>query len=418
MLPMYQRIGTAAYKKDLTNTLALCQALGNPQTRFKSIHIAGTNGKGSSSHMLAAILSENGYRTGLYSSPHLKNFGERIKIDGTQISEEEIINFVESNKKLIEDIQPSFFELTVAMAFNYFAMRKVDFAVIEVGLGGRLDSTNVILPEVSLITNISFDHQDLLGNTLGKIAFEKAGIIKNRTPIVIGEQNREVRDVFVNQAAKMNAPISFSYNNFQIEDPFLSANGLQFNIRIIKENTLHPGSFENPGLYQLKNLPGVLSVVDILKDKGNDFDGQKIFKALARYQSITGLKGRWQKLCDHPLIIADMAHNVGGIKEILDQLLKMECNILYFILGAVKDKDVNKILPLFPVEANYYFCEPKVPRAMEARLLQRHASLLGIEGEVIPDVNNAIDVAKTRAGKDDIIFVGGSTFVVSEIRDL
>ncbi len=413
-LPVFQRVGASAYKQDLTNTLALCKTLGNPQSKFKSIHIAGTNGKGSSSHMLAAVLQSAGYKTGLYTSPHLKEFTERIKINGAEVDKEFVADFVNRMKSVLEQVQPSFFEATVAMAFDYFVQQKVDVAVIEVGLGGRLDSTNVITPEVSLITNISWDHMDLLGDTLQKIAGEKAGIIKPSVPAVISERQQEVEDVFVRKSLETKSTIYFASDGYGIKtlgdgrfQVLNKANG--------KENEYQ---LELTGDYQEKNLAGVLAVIDELRKKGFQISEQAISNGLKKTIQLTGLKGRWQKLNDRPLMICDTAHNEAGVKEVMLQIGKQKFNKLHVVWGIVKDKDPGKVMSLLPKEASYYFCQAKIPRAMPVSELAEKAKSFGLTGETIEDVNQAIAVAKKNASPEDMIFIGGSTFVVAEIENL
>ncbi|MBI1767976.1 MAG: bifunctional folylpolyglutamate synthase/dihydrofolate synthase [Bacteroidetes bacterium] len=416
-LPVFQRVGASAYKGDLSNTLALCEALGNPHQKFKSIHVAGTNGKGSSSHMLAAVLQSAGYKTGLYTSPHLKEFTERIKINGEEVSKEFVVDFVNRMKSVLERVQPSFFEATVAMAFDYFVQQKVEIAVVEVGLGGRLDSTNVITPEVSLITNISWDHMDLLGDTLQKIASEKAGIIKPNVPVVISERQKEVEDVFVKKSLETKSPITFALDEYKIK---ALGNGhfrlLNSPFGTIGEEAEY--QLELRGDYQEKNLAGVLAVIGVLKKKGLSISQKNISTGLQKTIQLTGLKGRWQKLNDKPLIICDTGHNEAGIKEVLDQITHREFKKLHIVWGTVKDKEVSKVLSLLPQSANYYFCQAKIPRAMLANELKEKANVFGLTGEVIEDVNEALATAKKNASIDDMIFIGGSTFVVAEIDNL
>jgi len=411
-LPMFQRIGAAAYKDNLDNTIALCEALGNPEKKFKSVHIAGTNGKGSSSHMLAAILQMAGYKTGLYTSPHLKEFTERIKINGTDVSHSFIVDFVEKMKPTLEEIKPSFFETTVAMAFEYFAQQKVDVAVIEVGLGGRLDSTNVITPEVSLITNISWDHANLLGDTLQKIAAEKAGIIKPSVPIVISERQSEVENVFLEKAAKEKSPIIFASDNYRL---FPLGDG-RFAFSPFAEEMAY--QLQLKGDYQQMNLAGVLASVDQLKRKGFEISQESISEGLRNTITLTQLKGRWQKLGDHPLVICDTGHNEAGIKEVLKQISKEKFKDLHIVWGMVNDKDPGRVLALLPKNAHYYFCQAKIPRAMNANELKGKANAFELKGEVVEDVNQAINQAKKNCSPYDMIFIGGSTFVVGEINNL
>lgn len=416
-LPVFQRDGSSAYKPDLTNTLKLCALLGNPQTKFKSIHVAGTNGKGSSSHMLASVLQSAGYKTGLYTSPHLKDFAERIKVDGKEISREFILDFVNRMRSAIESIKPSFFEITVAMAFDYYASQHIDVAVVEVGLGGRLDSTNIIHPVVSLITNISWDHTDLLGDTLQKIAAEKAGIIKSSIPVVISERQAEVENVFIKKADEVNTPIHFAQDTFDIRQH--PSDGL-VRFHISKNNAVLFEDLALPlqGFYQQKNLAGVLKVVELLNENDFNIPKETVEAGLINAVKNTNLKGRWQKLGDYPLIICDTGHNVDGIKEVIRQIKSQPYNTLHIILGMVKDKDISAVLSLLPKDATYYFCQASIPRALDAKLLQEKANGYQLYGTVVPDVNDAIKFAKSNAGEDDFIFIGGSTFVVAEIENL
>ena len=418
MLPMYQRIGNSAIKKDLKNTRKLCKALDHPQEKFKSVHVAGTNGKGSSSHMLASILARAGYKTGLYTSPHLKHFTERIKVNGQPVSESYIVEFVESVKPLIGQIKPSFFELTVVMAFDYFAREEVDIAVIEVGLGGRLDSTNVVIPEISLITNISYDHQEMLGETLEEIAAEKGGIIKKKVPVVIGEKEKETSSVFTKLARKRKSPLVFASERYKIESIGMGTNGHQIEVDDFEKEDPLTYFLETPGLTQLKNIPGVLSVINILKDKGYNIPLEDVKYGIEHYQKLTGLKGRWQILNTRPKVIADIAHNQAGLENIVKQLKNLEKGKLYCILGFMKEKHIAQILPLFPKDAEYIFCQANVPRAMDAKWLALQAALYHIDGRVIPDVNTALKELLEKAGEEDVIFVGGSTFVVAELENL
>jgi dihydrofolate synthase/folylpolyglutamate synthase len=412
-LPMFQRVGAVAYKKDLTNTLKLCEVLGNPQHAFKSIHVAGTNGKGSSSHMLASVLQSSGYKTGLYTSPHLKEFTERIKVNGAEVSREFVVQFVSKIKPHIETIKPSFFEITVAMAFDYFAQQQVDVAVIEVGLGGRLDSTNVITPVVSLITNIGYDHKDLLGDTLELIAGEKAGIIKPQVPVVISERQPEIEHVFLNTALMCHAEIRFAQDRYTISRNETGLDILVHNIPMISGLQL-----PLKGLYQSKNLAGVLEVVDVLKSHGFTIPDQQVRHGLENTVVQTGLKGRWQQLGTKPLIICDTGHNVDGVREVVHQISQQNVEHLHIVWGMVKDKDPDEVLKLLPVRAKYYFCQANIPRAMEATVLCEKATRAGLTGEVIPEVNAALRAAKLAASTDDFIFIGGSTFVVAELENL
>ena len=411
-LPMYQRVGAVAYKEDLSNTILLCEALGNPQHRFKSIHVAGTNGKGSSSHMLAAVLQTADYKTGLYTSPHLKEFTERIKINGQEVSQEFVIDFVNRIKPSIEKILPSFFEITVAMAFDYFAQQKVDVAVIEVGLGGRLDSTNVITPLVSLITNISWDHKEILGDTLQKIAYEKAGIIKSGIPVVISERQSEVDFVFDKKAADVSSEIIYASDHYKVIDR--SDGDFLVETKGIKTSY----NLDLKGSYQRKNLAGLLETVAILRDKGIAISDESLKMGLSSTILLTGLKGRWQKLSIKPLIVCDTGHNEAGVQEVLIQILKQQFSKLYIVWGMVKDKDITNILKLLPKEASYFFCQAKIPRAIPAHELAVKANEFGLSGIVVNDVNDAITKAKEMSSESDMIFIGGSTFVVAEIEGL
>ncbi|HEU5291760.1 MAG TPA: folylpolyglutamate synthase/dihydrofolate synthase family protein [Cyclobacteriaceae bacterium] len=412
-LPIFQRVGAIAYKIDLTNTLKLCEAVGNPQLKFKSIHVAGTNGKGSTSHMLASVLQSSDYKTGLYTSPHLKDFTERIKINGQQVDRDFVVKFVNKIKPSIEIIKPSFFEITVVMAFDYFAQEKVDVAVIEVGLGGRLDSTNVITPEVSVITNISFDHKDLLGDTLEKIAFEKAGIIKPGVPVVVSERQHEVEQVFVKKASECKSEIHFAQDNYYVEQ---GAKGLH--VFLNKASFISELELPLKGIYQAKNLTGVLKTVDILRQKGFNISKKNLEEGLQKSVQQTGLKGRWQQLGEKPMMYCDTGHNYAGVQEVVKQISLQKFKKLHIVWGMVKDKDPDDILALLPKDATYYFCQANIPRALEAKLLNEKAAVLGLRGQAIPDVNAAIKAAKKTAGPDDFIFIGGSTFVVAEIDSL
>ena len=416
---MFQRVGAVAYKADLTNTISLCTALDNPQLKFKSIHIAGTNGKGSSSHMMAAILQSAGYKTGLYTSPHLKEFTERIKINGVEIDQEYIIDFVNRIKKEIEKIQPSFFEITVAMAFDYFAFHKVDFAVIETGLGGRLDSTNVITPIVSLITNIGYDHMDILGYTLPAIAKEKAGIIKEGIPAVISELQAEVEPVFCAKAAEVNADIVFASKIFSTKEK-VNAKDSSLTLDVYDQGELVFSNLnpELKGDYQKKNIPGVLMSIKVLQKLGYRITTQNIQNGIENVIKLTGLKGRWQKLGESPLIICDTGHNVDGLKDVVHQIRAQNFKNLFIVLGMVKDKDISNVIRLLPREAYYFFCQATIPRALEAKFLAEKAKAAGLQGEVVQDVNKAIAAAKSKAGAEDFIFIGGSTFVIAEIDNL
>ncbi|MBX2913146.1 MAG: bifunctional folylpolyglutamate synthase/dihydrofolate synthase [Cyclobacteriaceae bacterium] len=414
-LPMFQRVGPAALKPDLRNTLLLCGSLGNPQHQFKSIHVGGTNGKGSSSHMIAAILQSQGYKTGLYTSPHLKEFTERIKLNGIEIPREEVVSFVDRIRPQIAQIKPSFFEITVAMAFDFFARQKVDFAVIEVGLGGRLDSTNVIVPLVALITNIGYDHKDLLGGTLGAIASEKAGIIKHNSRVVISERQPEIENVFVGKARMVGASIKFAQDYFKVGP--VGADG-HF---VVQRTGAHDNKQMKSGLvggYQRKNLAGVLAVVDELIGLGHVVSEEAIEKGIANTVLLTGLKGRWQQLGTNPLVYCDTAHNAEGIEEVLHIISTIPYKKLHIVFGMVKDKDSHAVLSRLPKDAIYYFCQAKIPRALDANTLAERAAAVGLSGHVVGEVTAAIKMARAGAGTDDLVFIGGSTFVVAEIENL
>ena len=406
-------------KRTLTNTIKLCEKLGNPQERFKSVHIAGTNGKGSSAHMLASILQAAGYKVGLYTSPHLKKFTERIRINGVETTEDFVCDFVAKMKMTIETIQPSFFELTVAMAFEYFADEHVDVAVVEVGLGGRFDSTNIITPEVSLITSISYDHMDMLGNTLAEIAFEKAGIIKKGVPVIISEYHGDTVHVFKQKARDNQSPLYFADDFYQCVQQQTNGVMATYDVKSLKNqefpNTL---DIDLTGKYQEKNIPGVLLTVDLLRDKNYRITREQVSQGLRQVKGSTGLKGRWQILGQQPLIICDTGHNEDGVRLVTTQLKSMSYRRLYIILGMVKDKELDKIFIHLPKEAKYYFCEANIPRALEAEILQKEAKKFGLESQVIRDVNEAVSVVLQEAGKEDIIFIGGSNFIVAELESI
>ncbi|MFY9309411.1 MAG: folylpolyglutamate synthase/dihydrofolate synthase family protein [Bacteroidia bacterium] len=417
-LPMFQRIGSAAYKDNLDNTIAICKLLGNPENKFKSIHIAGTNGKGSTSHMLASVLQSAGYKTGLYTSPHLKDFRERIKINGKMIPQQYVVDFVEKYKDSFEQIQPSFFEMTVGLAFDYFVKENVDIAVIEVGLGGKLDSTNVITPELSLITNISFDHTALLGNTLEKIAGEKAGIIKPGIPVIIGETQTESKTVFALRAKECDAPIVFADQEYKSAHVHHINDGtliLEMDIETTSGLTYKNIQSELPGFYQQKNIPAVIAASELLTKKGYTINEKALRDGIRNVIKYTGLLGRWQVLSKEPLVIADTGHNEAGIKEVLNQINKTPHQQLHFVLGVVNDKDITTILSLLPKNARYYFCKSSIPRALSAEELASQAAAAGLKGEICGTVENALAKAKKNAQITDLVFVGGSTFTVAEV---
>jgi dihydrofolate synthase/folylpolyglutamate synthase len=412
-LPMFTRVGISAYKSDLTNTIKFLAQIQNPEKQFKTIHVGGTNGKGSTSHMLAAIFQEAGYKTGLYTSPHLKDFRERIKINGEMMGKQEVVDFVKENQAFIEEIEPSFFEATVAMAFQHFAKHKVDIAIIEVGLGGRLDSTNVIAPEVSVITNISYDHMNLLGNTLPDIAFEKAGIIKKNIPVIIGQLQDEVKQVFLAKAEAENAPIWFASEEWEIGESQI-INNLR-KVCLKKADYKLDLHLDLTGSYQLKNVKTVLAAVEKIRLKGFAISDDHIISALSQVKKLTGLMGRWQILSKNPLIICDTGHNEDGIKEVLKNIEATPHQNLLMVIGMVKDKDISKILSLLPKNATYYFCSPDMPRAKPANELAEEALNFGLVGNAYPSIVDALKAAKQQANNEDLIFIGGSTFVVAEV---
>lgn len=418
-LPMFQRIGGAAYKANLDNTNHLDSYFGRPHRKFHTIHVAGTNGKGSTCHMLAAILQSAGYKTGLYTSPHLLDFRERIKIDGVMIPEQDVVDFVEKHQPVIRKVKPSFFEMTVALAFDYFARQDVDVAVIEVGMGGRLDSTNIITPLLSIITNISHDHGQFLGNTLEEIAGEKAGIIKPGVPVVIGETQPESAPVFNRVALENQAPIVFADWHYQTCYTGKVDGGIEFGVlnRLNGQNNKY--TVDLSGFYQGKNVQTVLTAIDVLNEQQTlKIDSQAVHKGLRDAAHTTGLFGRWQYLSETPLIVADTGHNVGGIREVVFQMLQYECQRLYFVFGVVGDKDLDKIWPLLPKNAYYIFTQASIERAMDAKTLAQQAGLHGFSGEVISDIPAAVEKALQLAGPDDMIFIGGSTFTVAEALPL
>ncbi len=411
---MFSKVGESAYKKDLTNTIALCEALGNPHKKFKSIHIAGTNGKGSTSHMLAAILQTAGYKTGLYTSPHLHDFRERIKINGVCCTEEFVIEFTQKIKPQIESISPSFFEITVAMAFEYFAAQSVDIAIIETGLGGRLDSTNIILPELSIITNIGMDHMNLLGNTITAIAGEKAGIIKPLIPVVIGEYIPETLPVFLS-AAKTSL-VSLAQEKRYISDWLFQENLLNITVVDKEKNEYQHFSLDLIGFYQTKNLLTVVEACSILQQHGWNINDSHIKEALKNVKKLTGLHGRWEVIQMNPLVILDVGHNVDGIKAILHQLDLMSFNQLHWVMGMVKDKDIHAVLSLLPITAKYYFTKANIPRALDENELLTQANEIGLIGSTYSNVNEAILAAKENAGLNDLILVCGSVFLIAEVQ--
>lgn len=414
-LPMFSKIGADAYKKDLYNIRELCKRLNNPQHHFKTIHIAGTNGKGSTSHMLAAILQHAGYKTGLYTSPHLEDFRERIRINGKMIPEQHVIDFTEQTKDWYDEIEPSFFEITVAMAFDYFAKENVEIAVIETGLGGRLDSTNIILPELSVITNIGWDHMNILGDTLEKIASEKAGIIKSNVPVIIGETSNITSPVFIQKSSQENSSIVFADQQVTISS-WKYDKQHHLDIVLSEHNRTTALSLDLPGLYQLKNIPAVWMAVRQLQKQGWKIDDQIAIDALAQVRKLTHLHGRWEIIQTDPMLVLDVGHNVDGINQILYQLEHTNHAKLHVVIGMVKDKDIRKVLTLLPKQGKYYFTQSNIPRAMPVDQFATLAESNGLKGSTHEDVNLAIVAAKANASKDDLILVCGSVFLIGEVK--
>jgi len=410
-LPIFQRVGGAAYKEGLDNSIALDRHLNNPHLKYATIHVGGTNGKGSTSHLIAATLQAAGYRVGLYTSPHLVDFRERIRVNGQPISEDAVVKFVEDNQEFTESISPSFFELTMAMAFDYFAKEKVDVAIIEVGLGGRLDSTNIISPLLSVITNISFDHVQFLGDTLEKIATEKAGIIKCDTPVVIGEADEPLRSIFQNRAEELRAPIYFA------EDQDIIKEVSRENPNYIKYTTSQGETIhgELTGDCQIKNSATVLTAIRELKALGFNIENQAIEEAFKNVTKLTGLRGRWEKIAEKPLVICDTGHNEAGIIQIVKQIKSYKYDTLRIVLGMANDKDVSKVLTLLPKEAHYYFTKASVPRALDHQELQNSAKALGLHGDSYPTVELAYRAALEDSTPEDFIYIGGSTFIVADL---
>lgn len=414
-LPMFQRVGAVAFKKDLNNTKAICKVLGNPEKQFKAIHVAGTNGKGSVSHMLAAVLQSAGFKTGLYTSPHLRDFRERIRINGEMISESEVVDFTERMKESIVSIQPSFFEITVGMAFDHFARHGVDIAVIETGLGGRLDSTNVITPLLSVITNIGWDHMDLLGDTLPLIASEKAGIIKPDVPVVVGEFQEEVAPVFEKQANEKRSLLKFAAKHFEARQTAANTTTQTFDLykngRIWLENVV----IDQLGIYQAKNITTLAAAIEQLQRMGLPIEEEHIRAGLSSVSAFTGFKGRWTILSQSPMIVADTAHNEPGVRLLLEQIAQTPHQQLHFVISVVKDKDISKILSLLPKEAVYYFSKAGIPRGMEVIDLEAKAKEVGLKGRPFSTLAEALEAAKAHAGEKDLILIGGSTFTVAEL---
>lgn len=408
--PPFQQVGGAAYKEGLANTITIDNHLGNPHRKFRTIHIAGTNGKGSSSHTLAAILMEAGYNVGLYTSPHLIDFRERIRVNGVPASKEFVVEFVERERAFFEPLQPSFFELTTAMAFTYFAQEKVDVAIIEVGLGGRLDCTNIIAPDLCVITNISLDHTQFLGSTHAAIAREKAGIIKPHTPVIIGEAMPDTRKVFEEKALQEKAPIIFAQESDVLHTAIHTRQGIEY-------TTADYGTFtgELRGNYQVNNTRTVLTALRELQKVGYTFDADDVANGFSKVCSTTGFMGRWQKICDSPRIVCDAGHNTGGIKYIVQQLLNEKCTTLRIVFGMVSDKDISTVLSMMPAGATYYFTQASIKRAMPAGELRDKAAAYGLKGNAYPTVETALNAARADARESDFIFVGGSCFIVADL---
>ena len=412
--PLFQNVGKDAYKEGLENTHLLDEHFGHPHRQFKTIHVAGTNGKGSCSHTLAAILQSAGYKVGLYTSPHLVDFRERIRINGTPVSEAYVIDFVENHRAFFEPLHPSFFELTTAMAFNYFAEQQVDVAVIEVGLGGRLDCTNIIRPDLCVITNISFDHVQFLGDTLAKIASEKAGIIKEDIPVVIGETTPETKPVFAEKAIQVNAPIHFAEEEQFLLESSINEQGK----RIYQTKEYADLEGELGGLCQIKNTNTLLSAIRILQDIGYNINDTHVREGFAHVCSLTGLMGRWQKILETPVAYCDTGHNKAGIQYIVEQLSRQTYRQLHIVMGMVNDKDISGVLAMLPEDAIYYFTKASVSRALNENEVKRLAGEAGLEGNTYPSVKDAFEAAQASAHPDDFIFVGGSTFIVADLLSI
>jgi dihydrofolate synthase/folylpolyglutamate synthase len=414
-LPMFSRTGAAALKMDLSNTIALCTALGNPQQRFKTIHVAGTNGKGSVSHLLASIMQEAGFKTGLYTSPHLRDFRERIRVNGEMIPTEQVVHFTENIKPLIEALEPSFFEVTVAMAFDHFAKEGVEVAIVETGLGGRLDSTNVIHPALSIITNIGLDHVQLLGNTLGLIAAEKAGIIKAQVPVIIGQTHVETASVFENKAMQLDAPIVFAEAIWTTAAQSVTPGIISIELTGINDGAKRKFNADLAGIYQADNVRTVITAIDLLIDKGWKIKEDDIVRGIANARKNTGLHGRWEAIKTNPLLMLDVAHNTEGIKQVVQQINAAAFEKLFIILGMSRDKDVESVIAHLPNQAIYGFTQAQIPRALSTEELEKMATTAGLMGKSYPDVNMAIEDMLKMAGSKDLVLVCGSVFVVGEV---
>lgn len=417
-LPMFTRVGAAAYKPDIGNIALLCERLGNPHKQFKTIHVAGTNGKGSVSHTLAAVLMQAGYKTGLFTSPHLIDFRERIKVNGKMIGPKKVVDFVSKNRALIEEVSPSFFELTVAMAFDYFANQKPDIVIVETGLGGRLDSTNIIEPEVSVITNIGFDHTDLLGNSLEQIAFEKAGIIKHNTPVLIGRKQSETAEIFSNKSKVMQANLVFSEDLYALKSQKQFWEKGKYLAEFIYEkknkHTNQTIKSDLPGTYQAENMALVMATLDVLKTKGWKIPSKAIETGIQNVRELTGLRGRFELHKSKCLLLFDTGHNEDGISAAFSSIQKLKFNRLHMVLGMVNDKNHDKVLQLLPKDTEYYYCAARIPRALPVDELERKAASFGLRGTSFQSVKAALKQALNSAHTNDLVYVGGSTFVVGE----
>lgn len=416
-LPMFQRIGAAAYKADLGTTIQLCERLGNPQLTFPSVHIAGTNGKGSVSHLTASVLMESGYKVGLFTSPHMKDYRERIRINGRMIPEDWVVKFVNRNKENFEELRPSFFEMTYGLACSWFAEQDVDIVVMETGMGGRLDSTNTCRSILSVITNIAFDHMQFLGSTLPAIATEKAGIIRKAIPVIVGQSQSEVLPVFLQRASNLETSVQLADEHYQVIDWDYNQQNNTVSFSLLKDKRLFLSNLtcELTGAYQKKNLSTAAAICEMLPDLGFSVSSASFKRGVAKVVTNTGIKGRWQRIGNDPLTIADTGHNEDGIRQVLDQLKMMNYVQLWWVLGMVNDKDISTVLKMLPKDANYIFCQASVPRALDAFELEKIASSVGLKGVVIPDVSKATLQARKNASKMDLILVGGSTFVAAEV---
>jgi dihydrofolate synthase/folylpolyglutamate synthase len=419
-LPVFHRIGKAAYKANLDNSVSLDRHFGHPHRKYKTVHVAGTNGKGSVSHIIASALHAAGYKTGLYTSPHLFDFRERIKINGQEIPECDVIDFVEQNRSFIEYLKPSFFEISSSMAFWFFAEKQVDVAVIETGLGGRLDSTNIIMPELCVITNIGFDHTEFLGDSLGKIASEKAGIIKPRVPVIIGEKHEQTTEVFAAKARESDSPVFFAEDCLSLLSSENSPGKQTFAFASLNnelfENDRFTASLDLEGKYQCKNMVTALTALAVLKRQSFEIGWEAEQNGLAHTALNTGLKGRWQTLRRNPAVICDTGHNAHGLKYTMKQLKEQDYERLYFVLGIVGDKDLDSIIPLLPEDARYFFTQASIPRAMDAEILAERCMKAGLNGEIVATVDEAVQKALGKASANDLIFIGGSTYVVAEAK--